>query len=349
MAYDVDHSTSGTLYEYNISHNNEGGFMLLCPYDKPTQNFTIRYNLSVNDRARVFQLCYGDLVNGRIYKNTIYVGDGVTQQMVLGPGGYNFDTLVEDNTVIKAGAGKIVWNLNSTSTGFQITNNIFNGPIDKYDRARNTIVDSPRLAAPGVRDPFGYMFLQDSAAYDAGIVVNGGDAPVDFFGNPTDQHNNMGFYSGAPTTAPQWVSTFDDGNLTGWTPSGCVSIVKDPVGDLGRSVKLKAGGAIARAYEGENLSVHVQIRLTEMIDDPERAMTLCVGEACTAFSAASVADLNVWNTIIVEVSNHANQTLTLNGKPREVNMRSVKTKAGEVTISAGRSTIYLDDIFVFSV
>lgn len=61
MSYDVDHSTSGTVYEYNISHDNEGGFILLCPYEKPTRNFTIRYNLSINDRTRTVQICSGEL------------------------------------------------------------------------------------------------------------------------------------------------------------------------------------------------------------------------------------------------------------------------------------------------
>jgi hypothetical protein len=43
----------GTVFEYNVSHDNDGGFFLLYsyPYDKPTQNFTIRYNLSVNDHT----------------------------------------------------------------------------------------------------------------------------------------------------------------------------------------------------------------------------------------------------------------------------------------------------------
>ena len=103
MSYDVDHSTSGTVFEYNVSHDNEGGFFLLCPYDKPTTNFTIRYNLSVNDRARVLQICPGDLVGGQIYKNTIFIGDGISSLMVLGPQGHSYDVLFADNIVSKSG------------------------------------------------------------------------------------------------------------------------------------------------------------------------------------------------------------------------------------------------------
>jgi hypothetical protein len=43
---------TGTLYQYNYSHDNEGGFMLLC--DAKNFNSVIRYNISENDRKHLF-------------------------------------------------------------------------------------------------------------------------------------------------------------------------------------------------------------------------------------------------------------------------------------------------------
>lgn len=59
----------------NLAADEEGGFFLLCPYgdDVPgkSRNFIIRYNLSVADRTRTFQVCNGGVINGQIYNNTI--------------------------------------------------------------------------------------------------------------------------------------------------------------------------------------------------------------------------------------------------------------------------------------
>lgn len=111
MSYDVDHSTSGTVFEYNVSHDNEGGFFLLCPYDKPTTNFTIRYNLSVNDKTRIFQICDGALTGGKIYKNTIQIGSGISPVIVTETTTAALDVLFADNIIRKEGSGRATWNL----------------------------------------------------------------------------------------------------------------------------------------------------------------------------------------------------------------------------------------------
>lgn len=48
MAFDFDNCTTGNIYEYNYSHDNEGGFILLCSSNRSSDNI-VRYNLSVND------------------------------------------------------------------------------------------------------------------------------------------------------------------------------------------------------------------------------------------------------------------------------------------------------------
>ena len=78
MAFDFDYGVQNCLYEYNYSHDNYGGFLMLCPGPGATVNNIARYNLSVNDgryegapMIRVGGGKYGS--NGvQVYNNTMY-------------------------------------------------------------------------------------------------------------------------------------------------------------------------------------------------------------------------------------------------------------------------------------
>ena len=73
QAFDIDYGTSGTIYQYNYSHDNDGGFMLSGTPDwnaGNSKNGIVRYNLSVNDATRSFQFL-GTSTNIDVYNNTI--------------------------------------------------------------------------------------------------------------------------------------------------------------------------------------------------------------------------------------------------------------------------------------
>lgn len=54
--FDVDSDCENTLVEYNLSYNNSGGFLLICPTDNtPHKNTIVRYNVSIDDGQRNFQ------------------------------------------------------------------------------------------------------------------------------------------------------------------------------------------------------------------------------------------------------------------------------------------------------
>ena len=113
MAFDFDYGVQNCLYEYNYSHDNYGGFLMLCPGPGATVNNIARYNLSVNDgryngapMIRVGGGKYGS--NGvQIYNNTMYWE---------GNGGY-----------ASALAPASDWE-GSVVTDVSIFNNIFYGP-----------------------------------------------------------------------------------------------------------------------------------------------------------------------------------------------------------------------------
>ena len=87
--FDCDSGT-GTLYQYNYSHGNEGGFMLLC--DSKNFNSVIRYNISENDRKHLFlaantldpkwtpNITEADV--GQVYNNTFYTSAGTNTDII---------------------------------------------------------------------------------------------------------------------------------------------------------------------------------------------------------------------------------------------------------------------------
>lgn len=67
MAFDSDLGTTNTTFQYNYSHDNWGGFIMMyevCPTypggSLRQNNIRIRYNISYNDRTRIFHFGEGD-------------------------------------------------------------------------------------------------------------------------------------------------------------------------------------------------------------------------------------------------------------------------------------------------
>ena len=78
---DCDHASSYSLMQYNYSHDNEGGFMLIMggyPHTAPT----VRYNISQNDCDKTFEFAQGIPKGTMIYNNTIY-SDQIVSRGVL--------------------------------------------------------------------------------------------------------------------------------------------------------------------------------------------------------------------------------------------------------------------------
>lgn len=338
MSFDVDHSTSGTVYEYNISHDNEGGFLLLCPYEKPTRNFTIRYNLSVNDRTRTIQICAGELEGGKIYKNTIYIGEGISPNIVNENTEANLDILFADNIIRKGGSGTAHWHLNNTE--FRITNNGVHGAVDTFPEATKVITGEPGLAAPGLRDPKAYLLLDGFSAFDSAMEIPG-DGEKDFFSNPTAEHANLGFYAGEGTKKPAWISNFDQSGLSEWTTEGTANIVADPAGDLGKSVQVKPEATISRQL---NVEAPFRFNARVWIDSAAKKNfpSVQIGKVKAAFSPSSNYLAGEWQILEVAVSDGGVKA-TLDGEPFST---SSEDEASGAVFSSGETVMYVDDVFV---
>jgi hypothetical protein len=84
QGFDSDYNSRNTTIEYNYSHDNEGGFLLICTpkHDDPARMITnlgveVRYNVSRNDKVRTFHLP-GPVERVRVHDNVVYTAPGET-------------------------------------------------------------------------------------------------------------------------------------------------------------------------------------------------------------------------------------------------------------------------------
>lgn len=198
MAFDVDQGTDRTTFEYNYSHDNAGGFLLLCNAAGRVANAVVRYNISQNDVFRGVEMCSGGLESAHVYNNTIYVGPGrsmtVINENTTAPHNVRFD----NNIVVKEGSGTANLRL-QLGTAVSTTYNTFVNVTGVTANPGGSTAD-PLLLAPGT-GVNGYRLRTGSPAIGAGRIIpdNGGR---DFYGRPVPQDAppNVGTYEGPGVT-----------------------------------------------------------------------------------------------------------------------------------------------------
>ena len=190
QAFDADGNCHNTCFQYNYSHDNEGGFMLICNWYTPGLDFNdngvIRYNISQNDRSKLFH--YSGINTGfQVYNNTFYVGPGNNTAFSRGSGGVAGSTVAFYNNIFYNEGTNFSYD--SAPTNVTFTNNLYYGnhPANEPNDPQKIVAD-PMLLAPGsgglgLDSVGGYKLLPGSPCIDAGISIeNRGDR--DYFGNP---------------------------------------------------------------------------------------------------------------------------------------------------------------------
>ena len=130
MAFDFDYGVQNCTYEYNYSHDNLGGFLMLCPGPGATVNNIARYNLSVNDglyegapMIRMGTGKYGS-IGVQIFNNTMY-WEGTGYSASLTPDSYWEGPVIEDVSVFNnIFYGPAVSGSVSTQSGISYYNNL---------------------------------------------------------------------------------------------------------------------------------------------------------------------------------------------------------------------------------
>jgi len=190
QGFDSDWFSRGTIIQYNYSHDNDGGFCLVCAngtYSGFNEGTIVRYNISQNDGARSFHIV-GPTSNTAIYNNTIYIGEGMAvDPIVYGNwGGFPDDTRFYNNVFYDLGTGDYYY---SASTNNAFDSNLFFGnhpagePADPHKLTADPLFADPGGAGLGISTCTAYQIDFTSPARDSGLTI-AGDGGFDFFGNP---------------------------------------------------------------------------------------------------------------------------------------------------------------------
>ena len=183
MAFDTDINCENVTFEYNYSHDNEGGFYLDMGDAK---NSVVRYNISQNDKSRLFMFSSDRNLHLQVYNNVFYIGEGLNTDIqdddFASP---SRDVVYTNNIFYNLGTGEY-------HTGnAQFINNCFYGNGTKPSGNGNFIAD-PKLQSPGnaatgidftsTQRLNEYWLTETSPCINAGRAVqnNGGR---DFWGN----------------------------------------------------------------------------------------------------------------------------------------------------------------------
>lgn len=202
MGFDVDINCERTVVQYNYSHDNEGGFILLCTdgdYDGFNRDITVRYNISQNDMDALFTLS-GPISDVKVYNNTFYVKEGLKKSTRL-IGTYNWSG--SGKSPLDARFTNNIFYMNCEGEDFFINRdivtfdtNVFYGSYDFSNiPQKNSIYKDPMFVNPGsgktgLDTVDGYKLKAGSPCIDAGklLLQNGGK---DYFGISVPQNGKV--------------------------------------------------------------------------------------------------------------------------------------------------------------
>jgi len=205
--FDSDWKCRGTVFQYNYSHDNAGGFMLICSPGKTTPEYAsqgaagvhnygtvVRYNISQNDRSTVIDPKGEETKDTKIYNNTIYLGKGVGNTFIINDGdwGGKAGTTFIYNNIFYALASNI--NPFGVNPNYTYSNNCYYLPNTiqpDTTRHKNAVFSDPLFEDPGkgamgLQSVIGYKLKANSPCINKGIDMRTkGENPGtrDYFGN----------------------------------------------------------------------------------------------------------------------------------------------------------------------
>jgi hypothetical protein len=199
--FDSDWDCKRSVFQYNYSHDNDYGFMLICNWGKYGFNngTVIRYNISQNDNGFIFRTA-GPATNTKIYNNTIYIKpDMQNARMDSVDNGIPKICYFKDWDGYSDGVyfyNNIFYNLskrtyydfgNSKNNVFEY--NVFYGehpesePDDPYKITDDPMFMNSGSGSIGINTLAGYVLKNGSPCLNSGMMIsdNGG---MDYWGNP---------------------------------------------------------------------------------------------------------------------------------------------------------------------
>lgn len=195
QGFDSDWDCRNTTIQYNYSHDNEGGFLLVCNNGGAQANIAVntgtivRYNVSVNDGLRqqkannrdfspIFHIS-GPVKDTRIHNNLIYVPqkpdpDPTMIKMDNWGGPWPEDTWFANNIFYVEGEVSYDW---GQSKNHWFEHNLFygkhtNGPDDPFAITAKPMFVSAESVAAGFETLRGFMLKRGSPGIRAGTPIS---------------------------------------------------------------------------------------------------------------------------------------------------------------------------------
>lgn len=198
--FDSDWNCRRTVIQFNYSHDNDYGFVLLCCEGNGGFNddTIIRYNISQNDGGNAIRFA-GPVKGARIYNNTIYVGAGMTNPREGDPprivyhkswNGWSDDVLLANNIIINHSERAIYEFGQSRNNTYE--GNLFFGrhptsePVDPRRQTFDPLLAAPGQATSRENAALAYRPVSRSPARAAGLVQPA-SPQADFAGRPVVQ------------------------------------------------------------------------------------------------------------------------------------------------------------------
>jgi len=194
--FDSDWNSRNTLIQYNYSHDNDGGFLLICNQGNMNASLSagnhgtiVRYNISQNDHHRGINIA-GPVSESMIYNNTIFVGKNEKVDLLLHSNwrGWARGTYLYNNIFYVEGKGQFSYahsrgsdGAHVTARGFgQSTGNIFDSNVyygtvapadDQHGLSSDPDFVLPGVATSGRRTVTGYSLRSGSPAIGSGGAI----------------------------------------------------------------------------------------------------------------------------------------------------------------------------------
>lgn len=184
-AFDDDNMCRGTVFQYNYSHDNAGGFLLVCGGARGT---VVRYNLSENDAVATFTLEGTGTGHVKVYNNTVYVGEGLEVNLARNTFGEPRGLQFTNNLFYVAGIMRYDFR---AIRDVAFAHNAYWGRHEGRPSDPAAVLADPLLVRPGSGSPHGYRPRLGSPLCGAGrpLPNNGGrdltGRAVPRFGAPT--------------------------------------------------------------------------------------------------------------------------------------------------------------------
>ncbi|MFE5483760.1 right-handed parallel beta-helix repeat-containing protein [Streptomyces sp. NPDC056527] len=183
QAFDFDGGNNRNVYQYNYSHDNEGGFLLVCnATGMKTSDNVFRYNVSINDRNTwsppygvISVVCPAPGTNTQVYNNTVVTDQkGTAMVSDNGKGGVTFRNNIFVSTA--EGGSPIVDALNTYD------HNLYVGVGAVPAGDANAVTADPRFLDATPDSPSDLRLRPGSPALGAGTPIENAGAH-DYFGN----------------------------------------------------------------------------------------------------------------------------------------------------------------------